>query len=87
MSFKETIKAVRKELRETFKDYKVSVREQQGGYNYCMYVHINNKDGSPVTKEILKQATEIADRRNNANDTDIMTDYFNYDYYAIVQSY
>ena len=52
-----------------------------------MYVHINNKDGSPVTKEILKQATEIADRRNNANDTDIMTDYFNYDYYAIVQSY
>ena len=87
MSFKETIKSVRTELKKTFKDYKVSVRERQGGYSYCMYIHINNKDGSPVTKEILKQATEIADRRNNSNDTDIMTDYFNYDYYAIVQSY
>ena len=87
MEFKEIIKAVRTDLRTTFKDFKVSVREQQGGLNYVMYVHINNKDGSRVEREILKKANSIANKYNSSNDTNIMNDYFNYDYYAIVQSY
>lgn len=87
MEFKEIIKAVRKELRETFKGYKVSVRERQGGYTYGIRINITTADGDTVGKEIIKKAQEIADKYNNANDTDIMTDYFNYDYYAFVSSH
>ena len=87
MEFKQIIKEVRKELRAKFKGYKLSVTEQQCGTNHCMNISIYNQDGTSVSKEIKKQVKEIAQKRNNANDTDIMTDYFNYDYYAFVHSY
>lgn len=76
MEFKEIIKKVRKEIREAYKGHKVSVRERQGGYSYAMTIDIEGVD-----RDQLDKARTIIKKYQDAGDTDIMRDYFDYNFY------
>lgn len=77
--FLKNLKTIRKEIREAYKGYKVSVQQGRGGYTPVIHIHI---DG--CNYEELEAARKIVKKFQDPGETDIMTDYFDYNFYYTI---
>ncbi len=78
LDFEEIIKRVRKEVKEAYKEHKVSVKQQYYGK---ITIDIDNGDRS--NNELLDKAREIIHKYRYDN-SDPMTDYFDTNFYYTI---
>ena len=73
---KELKKVIKEDLRAYFTGRKISLVENRSLYYLSLSIHIED-----LTQEEQKIAYDIVKEYQDAGDTDIMTDYFDYNFY------
>lgn len=73
---KELKKVIKEDLKAYFTGRKISLVENRSLYYLSLSIHIED-----LTQEEQKIAYDIVKEYQDAGDTDIMTDYFDYNFY------